>query len=174
MIYYYLHQNNSYLLNIQVLIETFLLYFYFYQILSNKVIRKFVSFCSIIFAVIWIISLSTKGIRINFDLNSNLQNISILILTLLYYYEQVVKINTPFIYKEPRFWIVSAYFIYFSGIFFLFIYIPTLTAKDLESNYQITYIFTFIRSILLSIAMIIKPMKDNFRNNFSVTQKNFE
>ncbi len=170
---FHFKRDNAPLLNLQLLFETLLLSYFFFRVFSNNILKKVLSFFTILFVLTWIYFIYSFGIKKNLDFVSNFQNILILITTLLYFYDQVIKINTPFIYKEPRFWIVSAYFIYFSGIFFLFIYIPTLPAKDLESNYQITYIFTFIRSLLLSVAMILKPMKDNFNNNFSVRQKNF-
>lgn len=66
-------------------------------------------------------------------------------------------INSVFIYAEAIFWVVTAYFIYFSGTFFLYLYIPTLTQNDQKTYYDIlNSIFTIVRTALLSIAIFIK------------------
>ena len=171
--FYYLKKNNSYFSDIQLLIETLTLYYYFFRIFSTKFVKIFISLLAIFFTTTWMISGISIGLKKTFDICANIQNVSILALTLYYFYEQVIKINTIFIYKEHRFWIVAAYFIYFSGIFFLFIYIPSLSQDDLIIYYSLNYVFIIIRSALLSIAMFVKPALNNFHNPYNVSPKNY-
>ena len=143
------------------------------KILFLKFLKKILFYTGIVFVGCWFYSLLSIGINnAYYDFCSNFENISMFLLALVYFYEQVISINTPFIYKEPYFWIVSAYFIYFAGVFFLFLYIPYLTNVEVGHYYWLNYVFTIIRSFLLSIAMISKPDNNNFNTSFNVSPKN--
>ncbi len=173
----YLYENgkpNFVSYNVTVLIESILLYYFFFIILNGKIIKRIVFLLIIIFVIFWLFFFTTLGVNVYYDYCSNIENVSILILISIYLFQQVVSINTPYIYRDPNFWVISAYFIYFSGIFFMYIYIDTLSLKEAANYYSLEYVFIIVRSLLLSTAMIIKPVKDNFNNNFSVRQKNFE
>jgi hypothetical protein len=83
---------------------------------------------------------------------------TVLGLIIYYYYEQIVIINTAFIYAEPTFWIVTAFFIYIAGTFFLYLFIPSFDLVEQEKYYGIfNSIFTIIRTILISVAIFIRP-----------------
>lgn len=165
--------DNYFLNNLLQFVETLALFYFFSKILLLKFIKKILFYTGILFVGYWIYSLFSIGINTAYyDYCSNFENIAMLLLALLYFYEQVISINTPFIYKEPYFWIVSAYFIYFAGVFFLFLYIPHLTNVEVGHYYWLNYVFTIIRSFLLSIAMISKPDNNNFNTSFNVSPKN--
>ena len=164
---------NYFISNLLLLIEVLSLLYFFSKILLLKFIKKILFYTGIVFLGYWIYSLFSIGINTAYyDYCSNFENIAMLLLALLYFYEQVISINTPFIYKEPYFWIVSAYFIYFAGVFFLFLYIPYLTNVEVGHYYWLNSVFTIIRSFLLSIAMISKPDNNNFNTSFNVSPKN--
>jgi hypothetical protein len=160
--------------NVGVLIETSVLYFYFYLVFTKALFKRLVQLTSIVFLGCWFLLFLTKGSLHYYDLCTNIQNISILIFIALFLYEQVIVINTPFINKDPNFWIVSAYFIYFSGIFFMYVYLDTLNSTEKANYYALEYVFIIFRSILLSIAMIVSSSSDTFKNSFNVRQKNLQ
>ena len=124
-----------------------------------------------IFVTFWLFFVATLGLGVYFDDCSNIENATMLAIIIVYLYEQVITINTPFIYRDPYFWIASAYFIYFSGIFFTYIYLDTLSLKEQSDYYALEYVFIIFRSLLLSVAMIIKLPSDNFNTSFHVTQR---
>lgn len=169
----FLKQANFILNNTLLFFETLTLYFIFSKILLNNLVKKIIYTLAILFSLGWVVSFAYIRLHAYFDFCSNFENISILLLALYYYYEQVVSISTPFIYKEPYFWIVSAYFIYSAGVFFLFLYIPSLSIDESGKFYWLNYVFTIIRSLLLSIAMFSKPVKNTFNTGFNVRPKNF-
>ena len=108
--------------------------------------------------VLWALSFLKFGKRSYFYGCINFENLTVLAFALFYYFEQIVLINSIFIYAESTFWVVTAYFIYFSGTFFLYLYIPTLNENDQKTYYDIlNSIFTIIRTALLSVAIFIKP-----------------
>ena len=88
-----------------------------------------------------------------------------LLLIIYYYYEQIILINSAFIYAEATFWIVTAYFIYIAGTFFLYLYIPSLNDVEQEQYYVLNYIFTIIRTVLICVATFVKPGNSKMNGN---------
>ncbi len=165
---YYQHRSNFLFYNIYQLAETFLLYYYFYLIIKKTFVKRIIGFLSILYIILWLLSLLKFGNESYFSSCTNLENITILGLAIYYYYEQIIIINSAFIYAEASFWIVTAFFIYSAGTFFLFLYMPSLNLPEHGKYYVLTYIFTIIRTILLSVAIFIKPefSKKINSNNF--------
>jgi len=87
----------------------------------------------------------------------NFENISILSFSIYYYYTVTIKKNISYIYEETKFWIVTAYFLNSAGTFFLYLYISSLNRDDIEKYYTLNYVFTIIRTIVLSVALLMKP-----------------
>lgn len=139
--------------NIFILVETLLLDIYFFKILFFKLLKKIIFTTCIIFLLFWLFKFVIDGKKTFLYSCASLENITILAFAIFFYYEQIVKVNLAFIYKEVRFWIVSAYFIYIAGTFFLLLYFPSLNLIDLRNFYILNYIFIIIRTVLLSIAM---------------------
>lgn len=162
---YYKHKSNFLFYNILLLIETLSLYYFFSLIIKAHFLKKILFFLSIIFTVFWTFSLLKFGDKSYFSGCINFENISLLALAIYYYYEEIIIINSAFIYAELTFWIVTAYFIYMAGTFFLYLYIPSLNVLEQEKYYVLNYIFTIIRTILLSVAIFMKP-------GFSKTDRN--
>jgi hypothetical protein len=82
--------------------------------------------------------------------------ISILLLALYYYFEQIIEVNSGILYFEQRFWIVSAYLVYVAGTFFLLLYLPSSSHEDSQTYYLINYPFVIIRTLLLTVAMFME------------------
>jgi len=137
-------------------------------IIKKTFVKRIIAFLSIPYIILWLLSLLKFGDKSYFSSCTNFENITILGLAIYYYYEQIIIINSAFIYAEAAFWIVTAFFIYSAGIFFLFLYMPSLNLPEQEKYYVLTYIFTIIRTVLLSVAFFIKPeySKKINSNNF--------
>lgn len=155
---FYQQKSNFLFYNVFLLIETLSLYYFFSNIINNHVFQKMLLFLGIIFSIFWFFSLLKFGNKSYFYGCINFENISILPLAIFYYYEQIILINATFIYAESIFWIVTAYFIYFCGTFFLYLFIPSLNILEQKDYYDIlNSIFIIIRTVLLSVAIFIKP-----------------
>jgi len=76
-----------------------------------------------------------------------------------------------FIYSETMFWVVSAYFIYCAGTFFLFLYVGFLPKNEQESSYTLNSLLTITRTILLSIALITNDPKSPYIDKKTKKQK---
>jgi len=167
-LYNLLQNRGNYLtFNIFILLETLSLYIYFYQILFQKYIKRIIIGLLVFFIAYWSLKFIKSGQTLALYSCLKVENISILILAIYFYYEQIIKINSVFIYREPRFWVVSAYLIYLAGTFFLLLYLPFFSPQDRLKFYGVlNSIFIIIRTILLSIAMFMKtnhPIRQKFK-----------
>lgn len=151
------HTSNNFVsFNINILIETTGLYVFLYNILLNGVVKKIVFSLILFFIIFWIYEFFQKGRSGFLDTCTTLENISFLALAIYFYYEQLIKSSSAFIYQEPRFWVICAYLVYIAGTFFLILYIPSLNRDDALKYYLLNYVFILIRTILLSVAMFMK------------------
>ena len=163
---YYEHRNNFFFYNVLLLIETILLYYFFHQVLKSLFLKKLLIFLGCIFIVFWTFSFFKFGSKSYFSACINFENLSIFVLALFFYYEQIIVINSLFIYAESIFWVVTAYFIYSASTLFLFLYIPSLDSPDQEKYYLLNYIFIIMRTLLLSISIFMKPGLSRIERNF--------
>lgn len=161
---FYEHRSNFLFYNLEQLTETYLLYYFFYFIVKNVIIRKVVLVLCILYLFLWIASLLKFGNTKYYSSCTNFQNMTVLGLVIFYYYEQIIIINSAFIYGESIFWIVTAFFIYTAGTFFLYLFIPSFDLAEQQKYYDgFNSIFTILRTILISVAIFVK--KDNGKND---------
>jgi hypothetical protein len=85
-----------------------------------------------------------------------------------YFFDQLKDSNTLLIYSSINFWIVIAFLIYLSGTFFLYIYADSMiNDKAFVKQYIIiNSSFNILKSILLAIAMLMKPNQKNNQSLF--------
>ena len=60
------------------------------------------------------------------------------------------------VYNNKKFWIIVAFFLYFSGTLFLYIYINTLSKEQRSSYWSINNFFEILKNILFCVAFIMK------------------
>ena len=149
-----------------LLIETLTLYYFFHSIVSSSFAKYLIYIFSAGFLAIWINVYLKIGTGAFLDVCVALQNITIILLCIIYFYEQLKTPETLTIYNYPRFWVVTAYLLYSAGTFFLFLYIDSLHIGDQQRYYVLNYTFLFLKAILLSIAMFMKnnpPARKKFQ-----------
>ena len=89
----------------------------------------------------------------SFDsLTASMEAILIIIYSILFLYGQVKDPTILFVYQTKKFWVVVAFFIYFSSTLFLFLYAATFTKKEHNNYWYINNIFDIIKNILFCIA----------------------
>lgn len=155
----FLNRKSNFLFyNLYFLAETIVLYYFFYKGFLSKIVKKILLVLLIVFLSIWFRQLIRFGTEVYFNDLVTAETVSVVVLSLIYYYEQIIKNSSAYIYVQSKFWIVSAYFIYFAGTFFLILYLPYLNRIEQENYYFLTYIFTIIRTILLCIALSMKAV----------------
>lgn len=153
--------------NLFVLIETFLLFIFYRTILTNINIKQVLIVIISLFFAFWLYEFFTKGQQSFVWHCVTVENIFILVFAIYYYYEKIFLLNKAFIYTNPRFWIVTAYFINTAGTFFLMLYIPALNATGQLKFYALNYAVIIIRNILLAVAMSMG--NNNQKEKFQLT-----
>lgn len=139
---------------------------FFYFSLKDKRFKYIPIIGAVIFYVIAIRNFSNTGFD-SFSLS--LASIFFIPYCILLLYEQMRDSNIMIVYTDKKFWIIVAFFLYFSGTLFLYIYINTLP-KDQQSNYwSINNFFEILKNILFCIAFI---MKKRDKSEYSIDNLN--
>jgi hypothetical protein len=152
--------------NLFVLIETVLLYYFFSSILSLRFSKVTVYFFTACFMVVWTLFFRKFSTSNYVDAAVTFENITIIILSIIYFYEQINSPEPTIIYNQPRFWVVAAYLIYSAGTFFMFIYLDALKDADKEKSYEWNNAVSILKYLLITIAMFMKtdpPARKHFQ-----------
>lgn len=161
---------NFFFYNLFILVQTLFLYSFFYLIFQSKFFKVLLIIASACFLIMWIIFFLRIRSTGYFTVLESVQNISILILSIYFFYEQIFKNSFYFIFSKPHFWIVTAYFIYIAGTFFLILFLTSMNNSEQQEYYSIiNYTFTIIRTILLSVAMFMKKTTGDMNMKFKLT-----
>lgn len=160
---YYLQSIKSENFNLLIYAFTIVEYSFFcyfiYLVLPKNFIRNIVPYIwlgFIIFAFIDIIFINKES---GFDsFASSIESIIILLLCIYYLLERIRNSNSLLIYSTFNFWVVIAFFIYFSGTFLLYL-LTNKMAKN--TSFQKIYLiinisFNILKNVLLCFAMTMK------------------
>jgi hypothetical protein len=147
------------LINLFTIAEyTFFCYF-IYLILPKGLIKKVVPFLWIGFILFVLIDYVFISKTPEFDsIASGVEAIIVLLLCMAYLFSQVKGNNNLLIYSTFNFWAVIAFFIYFSGTFFLYLMTDKMRVSvSFQKMYFIINIsFNIIKNLLLCVAMTMK------------------
>jgi len=89
------------------------------------------------------------------SVTASVESISLISLSLVYFYEQISKPQSTFIYSSPNFWIVIALMVYMSSTLFLFIISNNLSVKEMKKYWAINNISGIIANIIFCIAFLV-------------------
>jgi hypothetical protein len=145
------------------------------QVVKNQKLVKYLPLVFIVFALFNIFDYFFLRKDESFNsIASGVEAFLSIIFCLYYFYEQLKEASTLLIYETHNFWIIIAFLIFFSGTFFLYIYVEN-TIKDRAFFIQYAIInsgFYLLKSILFSVAMLMKPQSEiqvNFPDDDSPT-----
>lgn len=98
-------------------------------------------------------------------LSVSVEAILIIIYSILYLYQDLSSPATLYIYYTKKFWIVMAFFLYFSATLFLFVYAETFTEQQHATYWIINDFFDILKNILFCIAF---TMKENRKSGIDI------
>ncbi len=143
-------------------IEFILVSLFFYNARESTLYKKFIKYVSIVFLIIISLKLFLDPI-LDFDSMINgFESIIIIAFSISFFYEHIKNPNKIFIDKDPYFWGVSGFFLFFSISFFVFLLRQSLWL-NIDFFYQYIYIHALsgiLRNIICSVAFLIKPYKE--------------
>jgi hypothetical protein len=150
--------------DIFAVVEFCLFSWFFYLIIYNKKIKRFV------IAVIIIFLIFSASLYIFIPDNSSfssliagVESVLIIAMCIYYFFDQLNQPNTLMIYSSINFWITISFLIYLAGTFFLYIYADSMLSNPVfrKQYYIINFSFNILKNVLLGIAMLMKPDKNN-------------
>jgi hypothetical protein len=167
--------NVFYTLATFTVIEYSLLTIFLYKSIDDRRLRYVPIIGSLVFFPVAIINF-LQGRITNFDSTAaSVEAILIIIYSILFLYGQIKDPAILFVYNTKKFWVVSAFFIYFSSTLFLFVYAATLTKQEQHNYWYINDLFDIIKNILFCIAFTMKasskpknPAEDSYEDRYLI------
>lgn len=142
--------------------------------IKSKFFEKFMLFASIAFLLFIAIYYLTVKFKFIDSIPIGFETILIMIFCFYYLYQEMNDSSTLFIYNKFTFWIVIGMVLYLAGNFFIYIFAETLSRKEVREYWYITNIFSIVKNIFFSIAILIhtKPSKENLNYQLDLSQLN--
>ena len=113
----FLGEPNAWMFNISVPIEYLFFSFIFYSHYERGLYRKFAMTFVVLFGIYTLVHSLINGIYL-FNANYLLiGSLAMIVLSVLYFYEQYIKADTGSIWAEPMFWITTGVFLFNAGEF---------------------------------------------------------
>lgn len=143
---------------------------YIRTLLRGRLYKTLILISILVYFTFWIPLFSFLGTQ---DYISYIRAFSyslILIFSILYYYEQIRHPKTFFVYMQKSFWIVSGFFLFAAGTFFIFLFDQfSGNVKGFFDQYVYIHALLFIvRNFLFSMATLIKPETTTLSDENSV------
>ena len=143
------------------IVEFTLFSFFFYSSLQERKFKYIPIIGAVLFYAIAIGSLATKSVQAFDSLAASVEAILVIIYCILLLYEQIRDPSIVFVYNTKKFWVIIAFFLYFSATLFLFIYTSTLSEEQRSSYWLINNFFEMLKNILFCISFIMKKHYNN-------------
>ena len=138
---------------------------FFYYIVSNNIIKKWLPIITCIFITSAFID---HFFVLSKSFTSGIQAVLILSMCIYYFFDQLKNPKFFLIYNNFNFWIIISFLIYVAGTFFLYIMAENIVpSKSFWRSYVIiNFSFNLLKNILLSVAMLMREEK-SVANNYS-------
>lgn len=85
------------------------------------------------------------------------EELAIIVLCTLYFYEQVNNPKVTFLYESKQFWVIIAFFFYTASTLFLFLSESILPTEQRDQIWLISQIGNIIKNLLFVIAFVKSP-----------------
>jgi ABC-type Fe3+-siderophore transport system permease subunit len=153
--------SNFYVYSSFTIVEYTLFALFLYLCFKEKVFKYILLGCSLIFYGMAFYTLFSQRTADFDSLSASLEAIFIIIYSILFLYEQIKDPAVFYVFYSKNFWIIVAFFIYFSSTLFLFIYAATFTNQQHKIYWGINFIFNILKNIFFSISFAMKKTQKN-------------
>lgn len=146
------------------LIEYFAVTYFLWVNTDNKKFQKILAGLFVLFSSFIVVYFLMVPFDIVDSVPVGVETILVISLSVYILYEQVNNSFDP-VYNKPVFWVITALLIYLAGSFFIYLYANYVPYKELQKIWFVTFIFTSIKSIFLTIAFWLEFKKPNDNNH---------
>ncbi|HVU93785.1 MAG TPA: hypothetical protein VHE34_01125 [Puia sp.] len=147
------------------IIEFSLFSFFFYTSLRDRKFKYIPIIGAVVFYAIAIGSFTTKAPHEFDSLPTSVEAVLVISYCILLLYEQIKDPNIVFVYNTKKFWVIIAFFLYFSSTLFLFIYAGSFSEQQHSNYWMINNFFDLLKNILFCVSFI---MKKSYKNPYAV------
>ena len=135
------------------IIEFSLFSYFFYSSLNERKFKYIPIIGAVLFYVVAIGSFTSK----RFDsLSTSVEGLLVITYCILLLYEQIKDPNVIFVYNTKKFWVIIAFFLYFSATLFLFVFTSTMSEEERRRYWPINNLFEILKNVLFCISFIMK------------------
>lgn len=145
------------LLSLFTVVEYSLFTYAIFLNIKKSLYKRIIIAISPIFFMFAIFQFFNPEVKNNIDsISITIEYILLIIYSLFYFFEELNEPNTTFIYSSHSFWIVVGILIYSTGTFFFFMQSNNLSDEEWYRWSVINDIFTIIKNLFFSIAIVIR------------------
>lgn len=144
--------NTFYLFSFFTIIEFTLFSLFYFLTYKTKTFTWILLFCYVVFMSVAIYSLLHSTHTFFDSFTTTIEAIFIILLSILFFYEQLNDPEITFVYDTKDFWIIVAFLIYLSATLFLYISTDILSNSQRNAVWNINNFANIIKNILFAIA----------------------
>ena len=152
----------------------FAMFVTFYFLNSTNTIIKRLYVLTSVAVLLFLIYNFLRSDNKNFDsISASIESITLIVFSVIYFFEQISKPEPTIIYSTPTFWIVLAILLYMSSTLFLFIMANNLPQNLRDKYWTINKVSNLISSLIICIAFVLNR-KTNLEANSSLEKPSFD
>ncbi len=150
------HKRNHFISNSIAFLDVLVFGYYYYSIIKSNIQKKIITGL-LIFALLLMIWASIgKDYNVINSFSQSIANIYLIFLSLLFFYQLLNSLEITNLFTYPHFWVGTAILIYFSGIFFIYIFsefIVNNKSKNITQYWQIKDYLLLLFRILIGVGL---------------------
>lgn len=157
------------ILSLFTIIEYSLFSLFIYLSVKTSLFKKLILSISPLFYFFVIVLYLRSSNNLIDSLSITFESLLIITYCIFYFFEEINKPETTFIYSSYRFWIVTSILIYLTGTFFFFMQGDSLSDTDWDNWKAINHLCTIFKNILFGIGFIMSK-----KNTYTYDEKPYE
>lgn len=156
--------NTFYLYSYFTIVEYSLFSSFYFLTYKTKTSTRILLICYVVFFIVAIYNFVNSANAVFDSVNTTIEAIFIILLSILFFYEQLNDPEITFVYDTKDFWIVVAFLIYTSATMFVFISTEVLSESQLDVIWPISRTANIIKNLLFGYAFS-KPIFTKINND---------
>ena len=135
--------------------------YFFYTAFKGKKIRYIPLIGSFLFCVVVGITFYNRNTKAFDSLSASMEALLMIIYSIVFLYDQMTNPEIMYVYNSKKFWMVIAFFLYFSSTLFLFLFASSIITPQHSSYWTINNSFEILKNVLLCVSFAMKKSDTN-------------
>jgi len=135
--------------------------YFFYLTFKKKKIVYIPIIGTLIFYLIVGVSFYNKNLKGFDSISASMEAILVIIYCIVFLYDQITNPEVMYLFNTKKFWIVIAFFLYFSSTLFLFLFAASFTKEEHSNYWVINNFFDILKNTFFCISFAMKKSDSN-------------